>query len=255
MERLRQIFYEALISTSRFPRWWILALVQAACLYFIGEFLQPHYWHNYPGLLVLPVLGVLIMSPATVWLWLEIESAKLKLVRRHSQKFLIESTLAASSVIFCSIVLMIAAKLSYPDWLFSALISSLISATATLAILFIVLCRQKFGNSIILAFDTWNKKVSLAALVAFVLLLAHGASFALVHGTLKNFRNLEGFSVSAGSATIWILFSVGLLFTAFVAAFLNTFLVLLFLEIIGRKKDPETEKAAARHLVTSEATH
>jgi len=255
MKSLRQILYEALVSTSRFPRWWILALAQAVCLYLVGEFLQPHYWSSHPGFLALPVLAVLIMSPVTVWLWLEIESAKLKLVRHYSAKSFSAFGLAVSAVIFCSMIIMIVAKLSYPDWLFSALVSSLISATATLATLFIVLCRQKFSSAIALAFDTWNKKVSLAALVAFVLLLAHGASFALVHGTLRNFKDWQGFSVFAHSATIWVLFFVGLLFTAFVAAFLNTFLVLLFLEIIGLKKDPETEKAVLNKLVISEASH
>jgi hypothetical protein len=132
------------------------------------------------------------------------------------------------------------------------LASSVISATSTLSILFIVLCREPFYKALMLALDTWSKKISLAALVAFTLLVAHGVSFALVHGTLKSFRNMEGFSVFGHSATIWILFSACLLFSAFIAAFLNTFLVLLFLEIIARQKDPKPEKAPITQLITSE---
>jgi hypothetical protein len=103
------------------------------------------------------------------------------------------------------------------------------------------------------AIDTWNKKISLAAIVAFVIILAHGASFALVHGWLKSFTNSRGFSVLGHSATIWILFSALFLLTALIAAFLNSFLVLLFLEIIARKKDPEEEKAVLGRLITSPA--
>jgi hypothetical protein len=117
------------------------------------------------------------------------------------------------------------------------------------------LCGQQFNKAIILAIDTWNKKISLAALAAFALLLAHGVSYALVHGVIKSLKTLQGFSVPGHSATIWLLLLVLFFLTAFAAAFLNSFLVLLFLEIIARKKDPETEKAAISRLVTSEAGH
>jgi hypothetical protein len=150
-------------------------------------------------------------------------------------------------------VFIIIPKFVYPDWLFSALISSIVSGTSALAMLYVVLCAQPLNKAFVLAIDTWNKKISLAAMAAFVLLLAHGVSFALVHGVVKSFRIMQGFSVFSHSATIWILLLVLFSLTAFAAAFLNSFMVLLFLEIIGRKKDPEEEKAALRRLITSEA--
>ena len=87
-----------------------------------------------------------------------------------------------------------------------------------------------------------------------VLLLAHVVSYALVHSVLKSFKITQGFSISGDFVTIWVLCLIVLLFMAFVAAFLNSFLVLLFLEIIARKKDPEAEKTAVGRLITSEAS-
>jgi hypothetical protein len=254
MLKPRQILYESLISTSRFPRWWILALVQASSVYVIGELLQPRRLFR-PFSFAWIIFAVCIMAPVTVWLWREIESYKAKRRSQMSVQKIFNQCLAIGVVVLCSVALVAAAKLLYPDWLFSALVSSIISGTSTLAILFVVLCGQPFGKALGLALDTWNKKISLAAFVAFVLLLAHGVSFALVHGILRSLMAEPGFSVSADSATIWVLCSVSLLVTAFAAAFLNNFLVLLFLEIIGQKKDPEEAKTAAVNMEMSRATN
>jgi hypothetical protein len=252
MRRLREIFYEALVSTSRFPRWWILALAQAALLYLVGELLQLRHLLR-PFSFLWLILAVFVMAPVTVWLWKDIEARKARQENQITIKKFFGFCPEISAVIFCSVLLLVAAKLIYPDWLFSALVSSLISATSTLAVLYIVLCGQPFDRALSLALDTWNKKISLAALVAFVLLLAHGISFALVHGFLRDFMTRGGFSISGDFVTIWVLCLMVLVFTAFAAAFLNSFLVLLFLEIIARKKDPEAEKASVGRLVTSHA--
>jgi hypothetical protein len=253
MQRLREILYESLISTGRFPRWWILALAQAASLYLIGEFSQPHRLVR-PFSACWIILSLCVMAPATAWLWLEISSNKQKSKNLISVKVFFGYCAATVAIVVCSLVLIVAPKLVYPDWLFSALISSIISGTSTLAILYVVLCGQPLGKALILAIDTWNKKISLAALMAFVLLLAHGVSYALVHGLIKSLKATGGFPVFSHSATIWILLLVLLFFTAFAAAFLNSFLVLLFLEIIARKKVPETAKNAAIKLEMSGAT-
>jgi hypothetical protein len=250
---LREIFYEALVSTSRFPRWWIFALAQAALLYWIGELLQPRHLLR-PFSVLWLLLAVLVMAPVTVWLWKDIEARKAGRENQILIKHFLGYCSEISVIILCSAALLVVAKLIYPDWLFSALVSSLISATATLAILYIVLCGQPFDRALSLALDTWNKKISLAALVAFVLLLAHGISFALVHGFLRDFMTRGGFSISGDFVTIWVLCLIALVFTAFAAAFLNSFLVLLFLEIIARKKDPEAEKASVGRLIISEAS-
>jgi hypothetical protein len=193
------------------------------------------------------------MAPATAWLWLEISSFKLKSKNQMSIKTFFRHCVSIAVIIVCSLALILASKFVYPDWLFSALVSSIVSGTSTLAILYVVLCGQQFNKALILAVDTWNKKISLAALVAFVLLLVHGVSFALVHSVVKSLKIMQGFSVPSHSATIWLLLLALFFLTSFAAAFLNSFLVLLFLEIIARKKDPEEEKAALNRLITSEA--
>ncbi len=249
---MRQIFYEAFLSTSRFPRWWILALVQAAVLYSVGELLQPYHLLK-PFSVCWLILAVIIMAPATVWLWLDISAYASRLKNQIKRKTFFNNCLTMCAIVLCSAAVMAAAKFIYPDWLFSALLSSIISATSTLAILYVVLCGQRFAPALALAADTWNKRISLAALIAFALLLAHGISFAMVHGALSSLKTPQGFSVPVHSATIWILLLILLSITAFAAAFLNSFLVLLFLDIIARKKDPESEKAVLSRLITSEA--
>jgi hypothetical protein len=252
MFKFKQILREALISTSRFPRWWILALAQGTSLYLIGEFSQPHRLVR-PFSVCWIILSLCVMAPATAWLWLEISAFKTKSKNQLIVKTFFGYCTAAVAIVACSLAVIIATKLIYPDWLFSALVSSIVSGTSTLAILYAVLCAQPLNKALVLAIDTWNKRISLAALVAFILLLAHGVSYALVHSVLISFQTMQGFSVSSHSATIWVLLLALLFFTAFAAAFLNSFLVILFLEIIGRKKDPEAEKAALNRLVTSEA--
>jgi hypothetical protein len=253
MRSLREIFYESLLSTSRFPRWWILALAQGTALYLMGEFSQPHRLVR-PFSVLWIILSLCVMAPATAWLWLSISSLKIKSSSQISQKKFVGYCIAIAIIVVCSLAVIIAPKFFYPDWLFSALLSSIVSGTSTLAILYVVLCTQPLSKAIILAIDTWNKKLSLAALAAFILLLAHGVSFALVHTVLKSLKTMQGFSVFSHSATIWLLLLVLLFFIAFIGAFLNSFLVILFLEIIGRKKDPEAEKKAILSLKMSEAS-
>jgi hypothetical protein len=251
MIQFRQILRESFISTSSFPRWWILALVQGTSLYLIGEFSQPHMLIR-PFSVSLIILWLCVMAPTTAWLWLEIASFKLKSKNKMFVKTFFGHCVAIITIVVCSLALIIAAKFVYPGWLFSVLVSSIIFGTSTLAILYVVLCGQPFGKALTLALDTWNKKFSLPVQAAFILLLAHGVSFALVHSVLKSLKTMQGFPVSGDSATIWLLLLFLLFFTAFVAAFLNSFLVLLFLETIARKKNPETEKAVFGKLVTSE---
>lgn len=252
MRNLREIFHESFVSTSRFPPWWILALAQGTSLYLLGEFSQPRRLAE-PFSVFWIILSLCVMAPATAWLWLEISAFKSKLKNNLIVKIFFGYCAATVAIMVCSLAIIVVPKFVYPDWLFSALLSSIVSGTSTLAILYVVLCAQPLNKAIILAIDTWNKKLSLAALSAFILLLAHGVSFALVHSAIKSLKTMQGFSVFSHSATIWLLLLVLLFFIAFVGAFLNSFLVILFLEIIGRKKDPEAELSVFNKLVVSEA--
>jgi hypothetical protein len=251
MTSLRQILYESLLSTSRFPRWWILALAQVAALYAVGELAHPHWLK--PLFFCWLIVGVVVLVLTTAWLWLEIQSVKLKSENNIAVKIFIGLCRTTGVIVICSMMVIALARLVFAAWIVLALVSSVVAATATLAILYAVLCREPFYKALVLALDTWNRKISLAAIVAFILILAHGVSFALVHGLLKSSRNMYGFSVYSHSATIWVLFFFLIFLVAFVSAVLNYFLVLLFLETIRQKKDPEAETAVLKKLSPSEA--
>lgn len=251
MLKLKQIFYESLLSTSRFPRWWILALVQLVGLSLVGEFSRP----GRVGTVLIFWLfcGVIFLVLATSLLWMEIRLNKEKKEFSIGAKNFIVKCNASAVVVFASVILVIAVRLMSTLWVFLAFFSSVIAATATLVMLYAVLCQEPFYKALALALDTWNRKFSLAAIVAFLLILAHGVSFALVHGFFTGFRGMHGFSVFSHSATIWVLFLALISLIAFVSAVLNSFLVLLFLESIRQKKDPEVAKNPLPQLAISDA--
>jgi hypothetical protein len=234
------------MSTGRFPRWWILALAQVIAFSVMGEMGRPHWLDSV--FVSWLITSAVILGPITAWLWLEIEASGLKEPKTLTIKIFSQSCVTAAAIIFSSIILALAARFIYRDWIFLAIVSSLIAATATLAMLYAVLCDQSFSKSIALALDTWNKKISLAAAAALVLILAHGVSYAIVHGLLGNISLIEGFSVFSRSATIWLLLLVLIFLAAFIGAFLNCFLVFLFLETIRREKDSESAKTSVPNL-------
>ncbi len=251
MPKLRQIAYDSFVSTGCYPRRWTLALIQVIAFSLVGELARPR-WLVSPFLFWL-LAGAAVLGPVTARLWLEIEAAESKVPKPVPANIFIQSCATATAVIFCSVGLSIAARFVDGTWIFLALVSSLIAATATLAMLYAVLCAQPFDRSLALALSTWNKKISLAAAAAFILILAQGVSFALVHGVFLNFLSLSGFSVFTHSATIWVLLLALVFVVVLAAAFLNCFLVLLFLETIRREKEPESLKNDVVKLVALEA--
>jgi hypothetical protein len=110
--------------------------------------------------------------------------------------------------------------------------------------LYAVLCEQRFLPAWKLALDTWSKKISLAAVVAFVLILGQAVAFAFFHGLWQSLDFSGRFPVFSHSATIWILLLAVIFLAAFLGAFLNCFLVFLFLETIRKSKDPEVMELA-----------
>jgi hypothetical protein len=253
MKTLAQITHEAFTSTVRFPRRWILALVQVIAFSVVGELGRSHWLR--PVFVSYLLLSACVLGPITTWLWLEIEDSTLKFSKALSIKSFTQSCLTSAGIIFSSIIAALLVRFIYMDWIFLAVVSSLIASTAALAMLYAVLFRQSFYRSVVLAADTWNKKISLAAESAFVLILGHGASYAIVHGLFGNMPLIGGFSVFSHSATIWILLLVLIFLAAFIGAFFNCFLVFLFLETIKREKDSESEKQAVAKLEVLEARH
>ena len=133
MKTLRQIAQESLESTGRFPRWWILALAQIVAFSVVGEIGRPHWMH--PIFVSWLIISAATLGPITAWLWLEIESSDLKQPKSMSIKSFSESCMTAAGIIFCSIIIAIAARFIYRDWIFLAVVSSVLAATAALAML------------------------------------------------------------------------------------------------------------------------
>lgn len=248
MLKISQIAYGSVIFTNRSRRWWILALGQTAGFFIIGQTTRG-YWQFLPWLIA--AVGLLV--PVTVWLWLDMEAASSKLPKHLPLKIFIRYCLRSGGIMLCSIAAIILAKLAYLNWVFVALFSSLVAATAILSMLYVVLCGQTFSTAWGLALDTWHKKISLVVFIAFILILAHGASFAFVHAFWQPGLSGGEFSAFSHSATIWMLLAVLLLAIAYFAAVLNCFLVFLFLEIIRRKKGPDAAEGKAVKLTAVEA--
>ena len=237
MLNLRQIAYHSLISTSRRPRWWILALGQILAFAFVGELSRLHLL-RWPFIFWL-AFSLIALMPITVWLWLDIQAVYQKSPRQLVLTKFIKLCQSVGAVSSGSVIFIILVRSIYPSWVFMALISSLVAATASLAMLYIVLCNQAIVSALGLALDTWHRKISLAVAAACILIFTHAVSFALVHSVFKGFRAAGEFSVLSHSATIWVLLAALMAIISFFAAGLNCFLVFLFLEIISRKKDPE----------------
>ena len=236
-----KIIHHSIISASRQPRWWLFALLQATAFSAVGQLARPRMLHNPLSLLL--IFAAIVLAPLTVWLWQNIaaetkETAKFKLTHAF-----IYQSLSGATLILSSVVIIISARLLYPFWPVHTLVFAVVASSAGLALLYLSLCAQTLSASLRLALDTWNKKISIAAAAAFVLILAHGISYTLAHGVFAGFYSIGMFSVFGHSATIWILLTVLMLAMAYFSAILNCFVVFLFLDSIARKKDPEAEKA------------
>jgi len=237
MLQLREKIYNSLVSTSRHPRWWILAFLQIAALSAMGKFSKP-YLLDTPYFLWL-ILAILVLQPVIAWLWLDIEAQSEGKVKRASVRGLLMACLRSLAITFAAEVFLMISRAIIFDWTFLALISSLVAATSTLAILYVILCQQPFYKAWALALDTWHKKISLAAASAVVLIFAHGISYVLVHTVWAGIFSKGEFSAFNHSATIWVLSAVLCFAVAYLGAVLNCFLVFLFLDIIRRQKEPE----------------
>lgn len=250
MANLRQITYASLISTNRRVRWWILAFAQVAGFFIVGQ-LSRLSWQFLPWL----IAAVVFLLPITVWLWLDIEASGLKVARQTPIKNFLGYCLTSGVIVLFSLAVIVIVRSAYLHWAFLALLSSLITGTASLAMLYVVLCDQNLFFALALALDTWHKKISLAVAAAFVLIVAHGISFAFIHGVWDPLLADGHFSALNHSATIWILFALFALGIAYIAALLNCFLVFLFLEIIRRKKAPEAVEPATIKQHAFEGNH
>lgn len=212
-------------------------MTQSAAIFTIGRLARPVLMK--PLFLCLLVFAVLVLQPVTVWLWLEMSEVYHKQTKKISAALIIGYSAKTIVICFCAIIVILLARLIFPNWIFLTLFSSLVAATSVLCMLYVVLCGQTVGKSWLLALDTWHKKISLALVVAAAIGASHGISFILAHEIGIKLRIDREFSVLSHSATIWILLFLMVFVAAVIAALLNCCLIFLFLEIIRRRQDPE----------------
>lgn len=251
MPNLVKLANASLVSVKQCPRWWVLAFFQVLAFFVMGRLARPPL-ASAPKLYWLAAAFV-ILPPLTVWLWLDMEPKTQGVVKQLSLKSFLKKIIGTTGVFFLGVAVLVIARILYPNWTFIALLSSLVAATCTLAVLYIVLFSQQFSAAWRLALDAWNKKISLAASVALVLIVAHGMTFIFVHGGWFSGFKSRQFSALGYSATILVLLAASAVIIAFLAAFLNCFLVLLFLDIVKGKKHQEAEAEAMTKVVLPQA--
>jgi hypothetical protein len=249
MRKFLQIAHTSLISTSLHKRWWILALLQIMSLSAVFPVIVRPRLLLSPFILYLPV-SLVIFVPVTVWLWLDIDARKSQDFRQKTLKVFLSICASTAGIVMVAALLTFVARIGLGERIFFVAASSVVAATGALAMLFAVLCGQGFRYSLILALDTWSKKVSLAAIIAFILILSQAFVFALIQGFWRGSRMDEGFEVLNSSATIWLLLLALTLLASFLSAFVNCLLVHLFLDNIRFKKDQDLkEEAIAKRII------
>lgn len=234
---MSQIAYKALISTNKSYRWWILSFFQVTALALVGIYTRPYSLVNLWAVWLL--VGLVLLPITTVGLWMDMETVHNLKPSQVSLKNFVRTSLVSAVFIMVAVGIMVAVRLMDPNWVLIIMLSGIVSGTITLAVLYSVLCKTDFFSSLILALDTWRKKISLAVYVALVVILANGAAFVLARSLWPEVSKMGEFPVFSHSATIWVLLVAFSVAIAYFAAFLNCFLVFLFLNIIQRKSQLE----------------
>lgn len=251
MQSLKKIIHSALKSTSIRPSWWIFSFSQIAILFFVS--FTARFQGNYFIKLLISAILLAILQPVVVWLWLDIDADNSKVENQVLVSSFIKKCINCFFLSFIASLILILVRQYQVSWEISALLSSVISATALLGSLYVVICGQTFYKSLALAVDTWYQKFSLVLAAALVLIVAHALGFSFARGILAPLINTGEFSGFIHSATIWLLILPALVLLGFLGAFLNSFLIKLFLNIINRKKEPEAQMDKVNALAASEA--
>ena len=251
MLSFNQIISNSFKSTRTHLFWWIFAFLQIISVATISALLKPDLIFS-PKLLL--ILGAeIILIPATVWLWMDIEADLLKSQTLVLAWSFIRICLQCAGLTLFLLALLLFARWSYSDWVFTSVFSSFAVATGVIVALYVVLSHQSLSSAWVLALDTWHKKISLVVAIACLLIVFHTVAFTLSHAVFKRIIGQGEFSAWPHSATIWLLLILVTVLIVFLAAWLNVFLVTLFLEIIRRKKDSEAVKEPVVNLTSVKA--
>jgi hypothetical protein len=233
MHKLEDLFLQALKSTSSQKRWWILAIGQSLCLIYIA-WLHPYKPQS--------MLAVALFCLISGYFWADIKAVYVKKVETILTRDFIKKVFLVfidCYVVFWLFVFLDSLKVG---WIAYSVITSVILGTLVISLFSIVLFRVNLADSWRIAIAAWSSKISLAAISAFVLMLCKAFYFMTLTRLLEFFYSLREFSVLFGSATIWMLLMIALIFVSFFSALLNSFLVILFLENLKPVKDQEEQK-------------
>ncbi|MBL8029737.1 MAG: hypothetical protein JNN11_00630 [Candidatus Doudnabacteria bacterium] len=239
MQKLQKIVLESIKSTSEQPHWWILSVGQAFCVVVLGNFVKLQHINFISAGWFLTF--ILMLQPITVSLWLEAKFVHEK--KQENIPVKVYLLHLGRSLLITGIALVVASTVyfTYRGSLFFFILLSFVGGTATLTMLNAVLVRQNVYKSLALAVDFWFQKFSFAVTTSILWGASFMGAFSIFSYVLLFFGKNAGFPVLNSSATIWVLFLVLLVILGFILAFLNCFLVNVFLETIRPVNIPEAK--------------
>ena len=238
MEKHSKILYLGLAFVFSQKRFWLLGFLQVFSLLLVLRRLYPAWWSAWPR--ALWELGLLVVfSIASVLLWYSIKAFS---ERKNLQLSVIKFGTATFRVLLVAaggVILALGLKSLFSHWTIIALLSSIIGVSAVATMLAVALYDLDIARSIRVTIDLWRHKLSLISGAVFTAIAANGFAFYFVHALWPMTEGTTRFSVSPPSATIWILFLVLSIVSAFFATLFNACLVLWFLDIAKPKKATE----------------
>lgn len=214
--------------------WWVLAFFQLA-LIVCGAYYWKFVWSN-PHYFAYWLLAFLFFIIICTVFW--------KLISNFDEKkndFKIKPEIIVNCILiglFIVLAILFSGKL-FPLWPLRILATSVIIITFLAASLACVLLGLNYKKALNLSFDFWRKQSLVMTLLTLFLMIGHATFFGL--GQVGSFELIETgvFSSQGFSVTIWSLLFIIIFFICLFFAWLNTLLVLGFLELIRTLKKPE----------------
>ena len=242
---------KALAYTGTHFGWWLLVMLQSAGLWFFGWSLKRLYFS--PGLGFFSVIGLAVGAFATARLWLEIqteyqnEQAGNQPVPGILTKVYRRAAFGVAGQMAAAGIFLFVARLFLQHWAVRILVTSLCLVYFLGVMLFWVIFRQSLASSVRLSWELWHKRAQVPGVFALVLMLSNAVAFSLAKFGISSLLS-GGFSDFGDSAKLWLLATVFVLFAIAILVWLNSFLVIGFLEFVSakRSKDPEAASASAR---------
>ncbi len=230
MQSIGQTIYGSFKSTSKQPRWWILALLQVFCIGYLADFLvfKRTFFVEWGWALTF----LLVLQPVCAYLWLDLKAVHENRQEKVYLKQFLFSVLAAFFVCTSAFGLIMLLVNTYGPGVLIFLLCMGVMATAVIAAMGAVILDLGFFRAWGLGLDVWRLKMSIPIIIMVLFVSGFASGFFVWPKFLAWVILNEGFSVSKASATIWILFLIAVIILGFLVAFLNSFLVRVFLNFI-----------------------